>query len=337
MQLANIIVQRERNNRIFQPGAGPNGGEFFLPWRQLRDRFSDVGYELNTPDVNAGRLVAFEFHLNAQRRLSRGTPLYTFLYEDPLVRPLNADRAQLLRYRRVFTWNEALHDRLGVVPLEYPNDLRQRELLGFDARDLWCVMIASNKALRHADSRSLHSARISTIRCFEAHAPHRFALYGAGWDIPAVHPGAWGRLLKRLNEWRYGGSAKRPFPSWQGRIGRKAEVLDRARFAICFENARGSRGYITEKIFDCFTSGCVPVYIGSPRDPRALPPDTYIDGDQFAHSADMLAFLESIDAAQFAQYQRAMRRFLASPSSARFSNAHFCDVLVREITADLAR
>ena len=45
---------------------------------------------------------------------------------------------------------------------------------------------------------------------------------------------------------------------YRGKLGKKAELLDRARFCICFENSRGSPGYVTEKIFDCFTSGCVP-------------------------------------------------------------------------------
>ena len=69
MRYANIVVQRERGNRIFQPGAGPNGGDFFLPWQQLRERFAREGIVLNTRDVNAGRAIAFEFHLNAQRKL----------------------------------------------------------------------------------------------------------------------------------------------------------------------------------------------------------------------------------------------------------------------------
>ena len=61
MQQATIIVQKERHNKIFQPGAGPNGGEFFLPWRMLRERFAAVGYELNTPDLNVGKpLVLFD-------------------------------------------------------------------------------------------------------------------------------------------------------------------------------------------------------------------------------------------------------------------------------------
>jgi hypothetical protein len=337
LRYATIVVQRERGNRIFQPGAGPNGGDFFLPWRRLRERFAREGFELNTADVNASRTVDFEFHLNAQRRLPSHTPCYTFLYEDPLVRPLNADRARLQRYRKVFTWNEDLIDDRHCLRLDYPNELGVRDVPGWHERPLFCVLIASNKALRHADARALHGQRVEVIRHFEIHAPELFTLYGHGWDIPPVQPGAWGRIAKRLHEWRRRWRPMDPpFPSYRGKVGKKAEVLDQARFCICYENSRGSPGYLTEKIFDCFTSGCVPVYIGSPHAEPAIPADCFIDGDRFASPAALLAFLRTIGEAQFAAYQRAMRDFLRSPASLRFGNAHFCERIVSVIVADLA-
>jgi alpha(1,3/1,4) fucosyltransferase len=112
-------------------------------------------------------------------------------------------------------------------------------------------------------------------------------------------------------------------------------VLERARFCICYENSRGSPGYLSEKIFDCFTSGCVPVYIGTPHAEPAIAPACFIDGDRFASPADLLAFLRSVNEEQFAAYQRAMRDLLLAPASARFSNAAFCERIVTTIVADL--
>lgn len=333
---ASLLVQHMQGNRPFTPGAGPNGGEFFIPWRMLRERFAAHGVELNTPDVNAGREVAFELHLNAQRRVRADVPCYAYLYEDPLIRAINADRTQLARYRKVFTSNETLIDGQRILSLDYPNDLALREVPGWAARDLFCVLVASNKALRHPDPRSLHDARVQTIRYFEAHAPERFALFGSGWNIPAVRPGAWGRVAKRINEWRArSASAASAFPSYRGRIaGPKREVLDRARFCICYENSRGSPGYLSEKIFDCFTSGCVPVYIGTTHAADPIAQVCFIDGDRFASPREMHAFLENITEEQFTGYQHAMREFLASSESRRFSNEHFCATLVATILAD---
>lgn len=332
---AALEVQHLRSDRPFTPGAGPNGGEFFLPWRQLQQAFRERGVELHTPDLHAGHELAFELHLNAQRRVAP-VPSYTFIYEDPLVRPINGDLQTLARYRKVFTWSAAQQRLPNAVALDYPNELTPRATPGWDGRDTHCVMLASNKALLHDDARSLHAARVATIRAFERHAPGRFALYGRGWDIPAVRPGPAGRLVKRLHEWsRRLRPDHRPFPSYRGLARRKTDVLDRARFAITYENSRGSAGYLTEKIFDCLVSGCVPVYIGAPGWQQVIPADCCIDGDRFGDPAELVAFLDGVTPAQFAAYQAAGRAFLTAPATQRFSNAHFCRVLVDTILADL--
>ena len=335
---ATLVVGRLQDNLPFTPGAGPNGGDFFLPWRALRAAFAARGIELNTADRNEGQPVAFELHLNAQRRLRQPAPrpCYAYLYEDPVVRPINADRAVLANYRLAFTSNEDLIDGQRIRPLLYPNDLALRDVPGWDGRDLHCVMIASNKALLHPHPRNLHAARVAAITEFERQAPERFALYGPGWDIPAVRPGHLGRLRKRLHEWlRRWRPAHRPFATYRGLVTHKREVLDRARFCICYENSRGSPGYLTEKIFDCFTSGCVPVYIGTRHSAHPIPPACYIDGDAFQTPADMRRFLDQVTPAQFAAYQAAMRAFLASPAAQAFTNDHWCASLVQQILDDL--
>ena len=333
MKHASIVVGRHKQNDIFKLGAGPNGGEFHLPYRRLRELFREAGIELSTADMNIGREVVFELHINAQRRLPKCSA-YAYLYEDPIIRPLNSEMAQLRRYRKVFTSNEILIDGKQILRLDYPNDLSLRPVLSFAERDLFCVMIASNKALLHPHPRSLHGDRIEIIRFFEAQAPELFALYGKGWDIPAVRPGVTGRLIKRANEWRARIIPSRPFPSYRGTVYKKSEVLDRAKFSICYENSRGSPGYVTEKIFDCFTSGCIPIYIGATHGIAPIPEGCYINGDRFNSPAEMLNFLHSMDANSHACYQAEILRFLAGPDSMRFTNAHFCQLLVNVVMAD---
>jgi hypothetical protein len=334
---ASLVVDRLRANEPFRPGAGPNGGNFFLPWRELRERFAAAGVELNTRDVNAGRDVEFELHLDARRSVAH--PLsYAYLHGDPVVQPINGDIVGLARYRKLFTSNEELIDGEHVLGLDHPNDLAPRAVPSFKERDLFCVLIASNKSPLHPHPRILYPKRVEAIRFFEAQAPERFALFGHGWDVPAVEPGHLGRIARRVNEWkrRLHPDAPPPFPSYRGRIDRKREVLDRARFSICYENARGSPGYISEKIFDCLTSGCVPVYIGTTHSKPPIPEDCYIDGDSFATLEDMLAHIEHIDAGHFGMYQEGIREFLAGPQARRFTNAHWCDTLVTKILEDVA-
>jgi hypothetical protein len=121
------------------------------------------------------------------------------------------------------------------------------------------------------------------------------------------------------------------FPSWKGEARHKREVLDRARFAICYENSRGNPGYITEKIFDCFTSGCIPVYIGTKHGKDPVPKDCYIDGEQLLNPADLLAALRGMSESRCADMQAAMRRFLSSSEARMYSNDHWCDTIVSDV------
>jgi alpha(1,3/1,4) fucosyltransferase len=337
MIYASLVAKAEKNI-LFEPGTGPNGGEYFVPWKMLREEFAKLGVELNTSDVNNDkrRKVSFELHHNAQRKLA-DIPSYAYLYEDPLVRPINGDAQHLRRYQRVFTSNENLVDNQHTLRLAYPNSLNVESVLGFDQRDLFCVMIASNKALLHEDGRGLHAARVAAIRFFESTAPALFSLYGRGWDKPAVLPGSLGRIKKRLYEWQSvwmpGTVEKNPFPSFRGSVDHKSEVLERTKFSICYENSRGAPGYVTEKIFDCLRSGTVPVYIGNMGRVNVIPESAFINRDHFSSDAELLSFLQSVTAIQYANFQKAAQDYLNSDAAKAFSNENFCAVLTQEITS----
>ncbi len=332
--MAALTSWRYRNDQVFLPGAGPQGGNFYLPYSMLRDRFALYGIELHTADLVPAHELLFELHINARHRLS-GRPAYVYLYEDPLIRPVNGRREHLLKYRKAFTSNEDLVDGQRFIKLDYPNDLRQQCSAGWHERPLCCVLIAANKALRRPSTRNLHQRRIEVARAFEAAAPELFTLYGRGWDQPPVQPGLGGRLLKRLREWTSRLHASPPaFPSWRGPVHSKGEVLDRARFAIAFENVAGSPGYITEKIFDCFVHGCVPVYLGTPGAAASIPADCYVDAGAFASDRDLIDYLRAVDEPRFAAYQQAISAFLLSAAAQRFSNEQFTRTLVDTIVID---
>jgi alpha(1,3/1,4) fucosyltransferase len=331
---AALIVRPMRNDDVYKPGAGPQGGNFYVPYTMLRDRFALYGVELHTADLVPERERLFELHINAQHRLS-GRPAYAYLYEDPLIRPVNGRRQHLLQYRKLFTSNEDLVDGARFVKLDYPNDLRMQSTAPWVDRPLGCVLIAANKALARPNPRNLHHRRVAIARAFEAHAPELFTLYGRGWGQPPTRPGIAGRLLKRVNEWRSRVRAAAPaFPSWRGQVHAKGEVLARARFAIAFENVQGSPGYITEKIFDCFVHGCVPVYLGTPGAADCIPAGCYVDARAFASDLALIDYLRGVDEPRFAAYQAAIAAYLASPEAQRFGNEQFTRALVDTIAAD---
>jgi hypothetical protein len=335
MKVASVFYRDYAENSLFTPGAGENNGEFYLPYAKLRERFLAAGIELNTPDVNAGREVAFELHINC-RRQDPATKAYVYLYENPLIRPLNRDRSALARYAKWFAWDGDLLDDPRAVRLLYPNRFETGPWNEPEQRPLFCVLVASNKALAVVDPRDQYQARVRILDWYERHAPAEFHLYGRGWDRPAALPGRWGRVRNQARKIlaRFL-PAKSPYVTWRGPVDDKIDLLTRARFCLAHENCRDLPGYVTEKLFDCFRAGCVPVYVGPQEIAELVPADCFVDGRAFEDPKALDAHLRTIDDAAYRGYQERIRAFLLSDRARPFSQDYFADVIAREILADL--
>jgi hypothetical protein len=336
MRYASILYRDYTDNSLFKKGAGENHGEFYLPYSKLREAFLKEGIELNTPDINIGRKVAFELHINC-RRQNPTAPAFVYLYENPLIRPLNRDRQALSRYKKWFTWDGSLLDDARANQLFYPNSLEVKDWNPPSERNLFCVHVASNKALAVVDERDLYSERLRIINWYEKNAPQDFFLYGQGWNRPAAVPGRWGRVCNQLQKiFSRIAPMRPPFRTWQGPVEDKIALLQRARFCIAYENCRDLPGYVTEKLFDCFRAGCVPVYWGPREIGEIVPTGCFIDGRTYKTPKALDAFLRTIDDPTYHGYQECIRAFLISVQAKPFSQDHFAQVIVREILADLS-
>src|SRR5438445_11355992 len=96
-------------------------------------------------------------------------------------------------------------------------------------------MFVGNKTSSHPDE--LYSERLATIRFLDARAPWNFDLYGPDWSSDR--------------------------PAYRGFADNKIAFMKYYKFPIVYENMKNIQGYITEKIFDAFSAGCVPVYWGA--------------------------------------------------------------------------
>ncbi len=337
MIYASIIYRNYKDNALFKEGSGENNGEFFLPYRKVRQEFLRNGVELNTADLNAGRKVAFELYINCCRQAPRARA-YVYLYENPLIRLANRNRRLLGRYAKWFTWDGELLDDARAVRLFYPNRLEAMAYADPQERPLFLVLVTTNNAIKDYDPREQFGTRVEIIKWYERHAPDDFHLFGRGWDCPAALPGRWGqvcnqarKIVARLFP------VKSPFATWRGPVASKDELLARSRFSIAYENSRDLPGYVTEKLFDCFRAGCVPVYVGPKEIHDYVPADCFIDGRAFATTAALDAHLRTIDDAAYRGYQERIRAYLSSDQAKPFSQDHYAETLVREIMLDVRR
>ncbi len=102
-------------------------------------------------------------------------------------------------------------------------------------------------------------------------------------------------------------------PNYRGVAVNKLATLRGYRYALCFENCydkRWSAGYLTEKLFDCFYAGAVPVYKGCYDIERYVPADCFIDYRTFAGEAELERFLQSLTYDDYVGYVERIWRFL---------------------------
>ena len=321
-------------NSIFDLTNMHNRDSTFEPYVRLRESFQLCNIDLNTDDINNSEQIIFQLHQDVQNTDSKA-PAYLLLNETSMVRPVNADRMSLCKYRKIFTWDDELADGNRFVKINFPNPIQVHAVDGFSKRDRFCCLIAGNKTLSVRDNRNLYPERVTTIRWFEANAPKDFDLYGIGWDMPAVDSGLIGKIERRF--WRLLANVfqLRPFPSYRGQITHKREVLTRTRFAICYENVRDLPGYITEKIFDSFFSGCIPVYWGASNIEDYVPSDCFIDRRKFTNTEEVYHFLIAMTENEFIGYQQRIVRFLQSAAAYSFSSDFFAETIVKTIVQDL--
>lgn len=136
-------------------------------------------------------------------------------------------------------------------------------------------------------------------------------LYGRGWEK------WWSPASQWLPYWR---NRNTIMSIYKGACPSKYEVMAGYTFALCFENM-AMNGYVTEKIFDCFYAGTIPLYLGAKDIVDLIPPDAYIDCRKFETTEQMLDAIMKLSDEQIQEMRRAGRTFIQSERGLRYYNS----------------
>jgi len=303
--------------------------------RLLRSEFLKHDIELNNPDVNQGRAVAFSILHDGQEIDHIASPKYLIATENPYICPLNRNEQYLNSFDQVFTWNKDLLHLPNVSHLFIPNQIQIKQTPFFKDRPIFSCLINANKAFPKPIDNDLYKERINVIRWYEKNAPQYFSLYGLGWGKPEPAFTSSEKITRRLKRIASQIFGYKPFPSYAGEIEDKGSVYQKAKFAYCYENVANLPDYISEKIFDCFLNGCVPVYWGSHTIEDHIPSSCFIDRRNFKSMGEMHQFLLTIDAQKYQKYQDDMQKFLTSPKAMEFDTASYASTIVNKVLQDL--
>lgn len=347
-------------DELFNPNRpGAIGDSLLAPYIFLRNWFTERGVAVHTADFlvrregtrarNIYMSLGITDHYAQLSRRSDVTLSAFFAIEAPIVEPglyRELDKVSR-RFNRVFSVSdtESLQPFLdGPVQLQHfrlPQSFNTVHDAIWEKRDRkFLVMINSNK-LPRVYVNELYTERLRAIDYFSR--ADEIDLFGIGWDGPTVRVGTtsvpW--TVRRIHHaLRRGWQRISPDPilrgarrAYRGRLGRKAETLGSYNFAICFENMV-LKGWITEKIFDCFFVGTVPVYLGAPEITDVVPSDCFIDMRNFANYDDLESFLKSLSPSEIQEYRMNARDYLASPAYQPFTKETFTERIARIVQED---
>ena len=335
MKKVSLIVPKYlQKNIIFDKNNKLNRDDIFDKYIHLKEEFRKYQYILGTNDINtieeSDIVLYFDMPKDMPKEKDKS---YLILVESNLIRSDNYDKEKHKLFNKIFTWHDDLVDNKKYFKLNFSHRFPKVINKDLTKKEKLCILIAGNKDAPSNVDIELYSKRKEAIRWFEENHIDDFDLYGIGWDrVYFTGP----KIIRALNRIKMIGKiyAKRTvqkYPSYKGQVANKKEVMQKYRFSICYENARDIPGYITEKIFDSFFAGCVPVYWGANNISTYIPKECFIDKREFKTYEELYLFLKEIKESEYLKYLTNIEIYLKSKMSRPFTGKYFGKKLVSDI------
>lgn len=276
-----------------------------LKLKQTTLKATDLNNEKDTPQLTY--VVVWNEPSFLQEKTLSQFPLkkkVLFMWEPPVVQKnLYTDRFTS-QFKRVYTWDDDLVDNKKFFKFYYPVLQSMRTSLpSFEERKLLTQMSGRKKS-KH--KKELYSERVSVINYFQDRPEGEFEFYGFGWK-------------------------KDNYRHYKGSVSDKHETLKNYKFSICYENMRDVNGYVTEKIFDCFAVGTIPIYWGATNITDYIPKECFIDRRDFKTFDDVMTYIRSMDAETYQTYLKNIQAFLESDKAKLFSQEMFNVIFLEAI------
>lgn len=321
------------NNRMFEDSSAPIGDNLMYPFVHLYKTAKSKGIEISTIDTQPLESYDIIFFIDFPttknkyfKRLikSKFDNLNLLIFESEIIRPDNFDKKNYIYFNKIFTWKDNIVDNKKIFKLYLPNKIPKNVDFNLNKKKKLCTMIAANKFKRHP--LELYSERISAIRWFEKNNLLDFDLFGIAWEN-YLFKGSFTKLngLNFLNK-----ILKSTYTSYKGPVESKFQILQKYYFSLCYENSRNI-GYITEKIFDSFFAGCVPIYLGAPNITDYVPAETFIDKRKFDSYANLYNYIKNMPEERYIAYLEAIKTFITSEKIYPYSAEFFADNILNEI------
>ncbi|MCJ8347966.1 glycosyltransferase family 10 [Moritella sp.] len=341
MLKASLVVDYYLQNKMFDlDNEYINRDDCLYSSWLLKKKLNEINVDLSTCDINDPSRSKFAIYFDLPVKGVKITSdfSYLFLFESAVIKSFSWELKQHEQFTKIFTWNDDLVDNKKYFKMnfshKFPDNINiyKTGILPFEDKTL-CTLISGNKVVNH--KMELYSKRVKTIRWFEKNAPHDFEFYGVGWEIRVSANRYLNYFLARTPLLSKKLAVKHP--SYKGMVDSKRDTLHNYKFSICYENAQMISGYITEKVFDCFFAGCVPIYWGAPNITEHIPENCFIDRRQFKTHEELYLYLKNMTKEQYVDIQNNISDYLFSDKSKPYRAETFANMIVEHVLDDLNR
>jgi len=234
-----------------------------------------------------------------------------FTFESPLLNPFNQIKFFHLFFRKIYSWNDLIIDNKKIFKFYFPQNLERIPIDFKNLKKKKLIIMINRGVPKYYKffsilARSNYFLRERIARYLSYKHEKDFDLFGRGWNIKSL--------------------------SYKGVLNKdKLVKMSEYKFCICLENAI-SDGYITEKIFDCFLAGCVPIYLGPKNIDEYIPRNTYIDFSNFSNLDNLVKYLKHIPKNRYNKYLQAINLFLRDKETFdRWSRESFMKKILQEL------
>lgn len=323
-------------DRLFDPSSCKIGQNLLLPGIILKKELEKLGHVYHTADMynTLEEVDVWVFQdLNNSSKLTIRSPKELISYllkkkwkndyfykcqklknknksvlimqEPEVVFPQSYNWNNHKYFDRVLTWDTGIIDNKKYFQFYYPQVKPDNvRFIPYNQKKK-LTMICGNK--NSSDRNELYSERKKVIDYYENNN-QGFDLYGFGWETDGLK-------------------------NYCGVVDDKLATLTKYKFSICFENMKSKSGYITEKLFDSFFSGCIPIYYGAEDISRYVPNNTFIDYRNFNSISELDCFLNKMKKDEYEQIQRKILEYLVSDSfKSLFSIEAYVNRMIDAIT-----
>lgn len=323
-----------RNNYLFDNQLSEDELSLFGPYINLRKYLLNKNVTLNTADFNFKNKLFedVEIHIDPPTFIEKSNKKkYAILTENKMLLNSNSVKNHFLNFNKVFTWDSNLVDKKKFIfqPIPFSHNYKCNPKI--NDRSIFISSISANKNIKKNNTVNLYDERLKLYSYYNYRGSD-FSLYGRGWDNLIAKSSLPGRLIniflrksnidnilykyKLLNNFRH---------VYKGEVDNKFDILNKSKFNIAFENIKSNNLYVTEKIFQSFACGAIPIYYGSELILQFLPKKSYIDYGKFDNIRSLDIFLRKLTDNHIDEMRSAGREFLNSEKFSIFSDDYFIE------------